>query len=140
MDLQNYISHTPEYVKEFKNHKLNVRTYSKMGLMIVKCYRNNNYDYENHPWIRYCRGAVIDTINDKVVCVPPMKSYEEEKVNKIKWLNAFKSIWISAEVFNLLDINNTISYLWISDISGRQYAVPNYLTARQLNAKLIVNF
>jgi len=64
----------------------------------------------------------------------------EEKVNKIKWLNAFKSIWISAEVFNLLDINNTISYLWISDISGRQYAVPNYLTARQLNAKLIVNF
>ena len=64
----------------------------------------------------------------------------EEKVNKIKWLNAFKSIWISAEVFNLLDINNTVSYLWISDISGRQYAVPNYLTARQLNAKLIVNF
>ena len=83
MDLQNYISHTPEYVKEFKKHKLNVRTYSKMGLMIVKCYRNNNYDYENHPWIRYCRGAVIDTTNDKVVCVPPMKSYEEENVNKI---------------------------------------------------------
>ena len=81
--MQNYIIHTPEYVKEFKKHKLNVRTYSKMGLMIVKCYRNNNYDYENHPWIRYCRGAVIDTTNDKVVCVPPMKSYEDENVNKI---------------------------------------------------------
>ena len=64
----------------------------------------------------------------------------ENKKSKKKWLNAFKSIWISAEVFNLLDINNTVSYLWVADISGREYAVPNYLTSRQLNAKLILNF
>ncbi|MDC3395150.1 TonB-dependent receptor [Flavobacteriales bacterium] len=63
-----------------------------------------------------------------------------EKKSKLKWLNAFNSIWVSAEVFNLLDINNTVSYLWVSDVSGRQYAVPNYLTARQLNAKLILSF
>ena len=64
----------------------------------------------------------------------------ENKKSKIKWLNNFNSIWISAEIFNLLDINNTVSYLWISDITGRQYAVPNYLTSRQLNAKLILSF
>ena len=64
----------------------------------------------------------------------------EKKKNKIKWLNKFKSIWISAEVFNLLDINNTVSYLWVADISGREYAVPNYLTVRQLNTKLIISF
>ena len=64
----------------------------------------------------------------------------EKKRSKLKWLNAFNSIWISAEVFNLLDINNTVSYLWVADITGRQYAVPNYLTARQLNAKLILTF
>ena len=64
----------------------------------------------------------------------------EEKKSRLKWLNAFKSIWLSAEVFNLLDINNTVSYLWVADISGRQYAVPNYLTSRQLNAKLILTF
>lgn len=63
-----------------------------------------------------------------------------DKQSKIKWLNAFNSIWVSAEVFNLLDINNTVSYLWVADITGRQYAVPNYLTARQLNAKLIFRF
>jgi hypothetical protein len=63
-----------------------------------------------------------------------------EKKSKLKWLNAFNSIWVSAEVFNLLDINNTVSYLWVADVSGRQYAVPNYLTARQLNAKLILSF
>ena len=64
----------------------------------------------------------------------------EGKKSRLKWLNAFKSIWLSAEVFNLLDINNTVSYLWVADISGRQYAVPNYLTSRQLNAKLILTF
>ena len=63
-----------------------------------------------------------------------------DKRSKLKWLNAFNSIWISAEVFNLLDINNTVSYLWVADVSGREYAVPNYLTSRQLNAKLILSF
>ncbi len=64
----------------------------------------------------------------------------EKKKIKTKWLNKFKSIWISTEVFNLLDITNTVSYLWVTDIGGRQYAVPNYLTRRQLNAKIIVTF
>jgi hypothetical protein len=63
-----------------------------------------------------------------------------DKKSRVKWLNTFNSIWVSAEVFNLLDINNTVSYLWIADVSGREYAVPNYLTARQLNAKLIFTF
>ena len=52
----------------------------------------------------------------------------------------FKSIWLSAEVFNLLQRNNTISYLWVTDVSNRQYAVPNYLTSRQLNVKLQFRF
>ena len=63
-----------------------------------------------------------------------------DKKSKLKWLNTFNSIWVSAEVFNLFDINNTVSYLWVADVSGREYAVPNYLTARQLNAKLIFTF
>lgn len=52
----------------------------------------------------------------------------------------FKSIWASAEVFNLLQISNTISYLWVTDVTSRQYAIPNYLTKRQLNLKLIFKF
>ena len=64
----------------------------------------------------------------------------EKKRSRLKWLNIFKSIWVSAEVFNLLDINNTVSYLWVADITGRQYAVPNYLTSRQINTKLILTF
>ena len=60
------------------------------------------------------------------------------KTSKIRWLNKFRSIWLSAEIFNLLDIDNTVSYLWVTDISGRQYAVPNYLTSRQLNLKILI--
>jgi hypothetical protein len=55
-------------------------------------------------------------------------------------LEHLKSMWISLEIFNLLQVNNTISYLWITDVSGRQYAVPNYLTPRQINLKLVVQF
>lgn len=63
-----------------------------------------------------------------------------DKKSKLKWLNVFNSIWLSAEVFNLLAIDNTVSYLWVADVNGREYAVPNYLTARQINAKLILTF
>lgn len=55
-------------------------------------------------------------------------------------LRYVKSLWITAEVFNLLQINNTISYLWIKDVNNRQYAIPNYLTPRQLNIKIIAQF
>ena len=55
-------------------------------------------------------------------------------------LRHFKSIWLNVEVFNLLQINNTISHLWITDITGRQYAVPNFLTSRRVNVKLQFNF
>jgi hypothetical protein len=47
---------------------------------------------------------------------------------------------LSLEVFNLLGINNTISYLWVEDVSGRQYSVPNYLTSRRVNLKLTARF
>ncbi len=65
---------------------------------------------------------------------------EENKFKKIRWLNKFDDIWISAEVFNLLNINNTVSYLWVKDISSREYAVPNYLTSRRINTKIIFSF
>lgn len=64
--------------------------------------------------------------------------YSETKTrNRLKFIN---DAWISLEVLNLLQVNNTISYIWVKDVTNRQYAVPNYLTPRQLNLKLVVNF
>ena len=51
-----------------------------------------------------------------------------------------KNIWIGVDVFNLLDIKNVSSYYWITDAYNEQSAVPNYLTGRQLNVRLIVDF
>lgn len=52
----------------------------------------------------------------------------------------FKTIWLGADVFNLLDISNVSSYYWVSDVNNLQYAVPNYLTRRQFNLRLSVEF
>jgi len=52
----------------------------------------------------------------------------------------FSSFAVHVEVFNLLNIDNTVSYLWLKDVNNVQYAIPNYLTGRQLNLKLIIKF
>jgi hypothetical protein len=52
----------------------------------------------------------------------------------------FENIWLSLEVFNLLDRRNTISYLLIKDFSNTVYTVPNRLTPRLLNIKLLARF
>ncbi|MDD5185659.1 MAG: TonB-dependent receptor [Paludibacter sp.] len=55
------------------------------------------------------------------------------------WLKHVKSIWLNLEVFNLLDFRNVNSYYWVTDIYGQQMAVPNYLTGRQYNLRLLVD-
>jgi hypothetical protein len=55
------------------------------------------------------------------------------------WAN-FKSIWLSLEAFNLIDIKNEVSYTYVTDIRGQQYGVPNYLTGRRFNLKLMIKF
>jgi hypothetical protein len=51
-----------------------------------------------------------------------------------------KSVWVSLEVFNVLGISNTVSYIWVRDVANNQYAVPNYLTNRRINGRVLVNF
>jgi hypothetical protein len=57
----------------------------------------------------------------------------------------FRNLWVSAEVFNLLGIKNTISYLWVKTVSNQdsfagEFAVPNYLTSRRFNIKVSAKF
>lgn len=65
---------------------------------------------------------------------------EEKALKEGNPFRHFKSIWLSLEVFNLLDINNEISYTYVTDIRGIDYGVPNYLTGRRVNLKLIAKF
>ncbi len=56
------------------------------------------------------------------------------------FLGSFKNIWLGVDIFNLFDINNTNSYYWVSNVFNQQFAVPNYLTGRQLNFKIVADF
>ena len=51
-----------------------------------------------------------------------------------------RRIWVSAEGLNIFGISNVNSYYWVTDVTNQQYAVPNYLTGRQINGKVIVEF
>jgi hypothetical protein len=60
---------------------------------------------------------------------------------RYSFFSSLESIWAGVEVFNLLGIQNTLSYTYIQDqTSGKSFAVPNRLTSRLLNVKLIVRF
>jgi hypothetical protein len=51
-----------------------------------------------------------------------------------------KRVWLGIDCLNLFGISNVNSYYWVTDVTNRQWAVPNYLTGRQLNGKIIVEF
>lgn len=62
----------------------------------------------------------------------------EDRHKRNKFVNSFKNIWLGIDAFNVLGINNVNSYYWITDITNQQYAVPNYLTGRQINARILI--
>ena len=52
----------------------------------------------------------------------------------------FKNIWLELDCFNIFGINNVNSYYWVTDVASKQYAVPNYLTGRQINGRILFEF
>ena len=52
----------------------------------------------------------------------------------------FRNIWLGIDCLNLLGINNVNSYYWVTDVTSQQYAVPNYLTGRQINVRASFEF
>ena len=64
----------------------------------------------------------------------------KKKDNLVKFRKIFTGAIVSAEVFNLLGISNILSKQWIQDVSGKYYSIPNYLTQRRFNLKVILRF
>jgi hypothetical protein len=67
-----------------------------------------------------------------------LRLYDSEKKNKPK--SMIKNIWATLDVFNAVDFFNQVSMNWIQDYSGNQFAVPNYLTGRRFNGRIMVKF
>ena len=56
----------------------------------------------------------------------------------IKQEKGIKRVWIGLDCLNLFGISNVNSYYWVTDVTNRQWAVPNYLTGRQINGKITI--
>jgi hypothetical protein len=63
-----------------------------------------------------------------------------KKSKETRFGRTFSDALISFEVFNLMGVNNVLSKQWIQDVEGKYYAIPNYLTQRRFNLKLILRF
>ncbi len=65
---------------------------------------------------------------------------ENEKERNSFFKKTIQTASLSLEVFNILGVDNTVSYTWVFDATGQRWAVPNYLTSRRLNLKLLLKF
>jgi hypothetical protein len=122
-------------------------------------YFPNNPGYKVHLNAFYATGLPLSSpVEDQYYTELRMRPYRRIDIGFSKvikretdmWreknpLRLFESIWISAEIFNLLGINNEASYLWIRTISDQEgvpgmFGIPNYLTGRRFNMKISLSF
>jgi len=119
---QDYLPKNPN----FKMH-LNLVYGSRLPLTAPGSYKGE-YDFQlpNYRRVDIGFSAVIKK--------------EGKKTKRFNPFKFTKTTWLSMEVFNLLDIDNTISFLWVKDTNGYQFGVPNRLTSRLVNLKLHLEF
>lgn len=102
--------------------------YLKKSVLANPAYEEQRFIPRTPRYLRADIGFVKDFISEK---------YPAKKGTF--WEN-FKEVSLSLEVFNLLGIDNTVSYNFINAANGREYAIPNRLTSRRINLKLIASF
>ena len=96
----------------------------------------------SESYMRVDLGFMYDFVNSYT---QKKMEWDEEDGKTIKkgrsfFNERFNQITVSLDAFNLLAINNIISYQWLQDVQGRYYAIPNHLTGRRINFRLIVKF
>ena len=101
----------------------------------------SNLPYNIPGSVRYRNGLIIEPYIriDLGFSVLLLDSEKSNRRSHSPFRN-FENIWASFEVFNLIDRDNTISYLLIKDFSNTIFAMPNRLTPRLLNLKLVARF
>jgi hypothetical protein len=123
-----------DYLPGYPAWRAHVNIAFATGIPVVSPF-NDRYDlYRRLPAYRRVDLGITRIIKGKYSNIKPSA-----------FLNLFTEIKAGLEVFNLLDINNTVSYFWvktINNLSGksRHFAVPNYLTGRSLNLKISASF
>ncbi len=135
----------PGYIRRLTDQRVNV------GLFLQD-YFPNHPEYKVHLNLLYGSRIPYGTLQFRTIDTLLLSPYRRvdigfsamlkspQKKYKSAILNYTNSIWATLEVFNLFEMNNTISYLWVRDIYNRQWPVPNYLTSRRINLRIAVEF
>ena len=111
----------------------------------IKMYLNTLYG-SNLPYnipnsVKYRNALTIDPyIRIDIGFSALLMDSDKSKRRSHNPFRDFENIWATLEVFNIIDRANTISYLLIKDFSNTTFTIPNRLTPRLLNAKLIARF
>lgn len=90
--------------------------------------------------VRYRNALVIDPYIRIDIGFSALLLSEKSMRRSHNPFRGFENIWASFEVFNLIDRQNTISYQMIKDFSNTTYSIPNRLTPRLINLKLVARF
>jgi hypothetical protein len=139
------LSGEPGYIPRPSDRRVNFSMYLQDHLPI-------NPDFKAHLSFLYGSGLPFGPPNsERYLATNRMPAYRRVDLglsyDLLKWnlitkkkAHHLKNLWLGVEIFNLPDIDNTVSYYWVTDIFDRQYAVPNYLTGRRINVRLTGKF
>ncbi len=122
MELQSFINDNNDYCERMKENGFKIKKYSKYNCILVKNYFDKELNYtdvesESDYWKMYCRGAIIDTKQNKVICLPPVKAREIE-LNDIQSEESEIQYLIDGTMINLFYCNNEWVLSTRSDIGG----------------------
>lgn len=119
-----------DYFPKFPKLKFSLRGIFSDGLTMVAPRVTRNVS-----WFRAPAYKRVDIgLSYQIIGAPG-----EERSQDSFWRH-FRNISVGLDVFNLFDISNVSSYYWVTDVNNIQYAVPNYLTRRQINVRLTLEF
>jgi hypothetical protein len=117
-----------DYLPKFPTYRMYLNLVYGSGLPFGPPDRNRYNDIQTMPSYRRVDIGFLKVVLD------------ENDTKKAGWKRYFNSAMVGLEIFNMLDVQNTISYLWIQDVEARTWAVPNYLTGRRVNLKVVAKF
>jgi hypothetical protein len=119
-----------DYLPKFPSYKMHMTLVFGTGLPVGPPGYDRYKDIYRFPFYRRVDIGFTKQFIDE----------DNPKKHRVKFFNAFKSLSFSLDIFNLFQVNNTVSYTWVSDVYGTKYGVPNYLTGRQISARFNFKF
>jgi hypothetical protein len=100
----------------------------------------SNMSYNIPNSVKYRNGLIIEPYMRVDIGFSALLLSEKSLRRSHSPFRKFENIWASLEVFNLIDRDNTISFQLIKDFANNTFSIPNRLTPRLLNFKLLARF